>query len=219
VIATQKPPKLPSPNRRSNLSDETEVATASPAPVAAYEPAVPALAAPPPPPPPAAERDEGLTEDSQIIVTGSQMARPSLVSESIRDGRGKSRSVIQKSNAPATAPKWVQDEGDYRSFLAQLQAAVRTNNRSAVVRLVRFPLRVNFAGGAKTYRDTRTVLADYDRIFTPRVRQAIGDQRFENLSGRDQGVMIGDGAVWFDHTCRNSSCSPPGPVRISAINP
>jgi hypothetical protein len=31
--------------------------------------------------------------------------------------------------------------------------------------------------------------------------------------------MIGDGEVWFDHTCPNASCSPPGPVRIRAINP
>lgn len=139
--------------------------------------------------------------------------------ESIRDGRGRSQSFAQKSNVAATAPKWVLDNGAYRTFLSQLQAAVRANNRSAVVRLVRLPLRVNFAGGARSYRDTRSLLDDYDRIFTPKVKQAIAGQRFETLFGRDQGVMIGDGAVWFDHTCRNTSCSPPGPVRISAINP
>ena len=65
----------------------------------------------------------------------------------------------------------------------------------------------------------RPVLDDYDRIFTPQVKQAILNQRFERLLGRDRGVMIGSGQVWFDHVCRASQCSPPGPVRITVINP
>ena len=225
IEPAQVQPNLPSPNRRSNLSDENEIATMSSSPVAAYEPAAPGIAAPAPPPPPAspppgeAERDEAVAEDSQIVVTGSSIQRAVPMAESIRDGRGRSVSFAQKSNVAATAPKWVLDNGAYRSFLGQLQSAVRANNRPAVVRLVRLPLRVNFAGGAWTYRDAKSILADYDRIFTSKVKQAIAAQRFENLFGRDQGVMIGDGAVWFDHTCRNTSCSPPGPVRISAINP
>jgi len=31
--------------------------------------------------------------------------------------------------------------------------------------------------------------------------------------------MVGNGEVWFDQTCRNAQCSPPGPVRIKAVNP
>jgi len=60
---------------------------------------------------------------------------------------------------------------------------------------------------------------DYDRIFTPNVTRAILGQRFDQLFGRDQGLMIGDGQVWFDHVCANTQCSPPGPVRITAVNP
>ena len=124
-----------------------------------------------------------------------------------------------KAIEPATAPKWVLADPAYRGFLSRLQAAIRANNRPAVVQLVRLPLRVNYQGGAKIYRDGKSVLADYDRIFTSGVRAAIVAQRFENLFGRDQGVMIGSGQLWFDHVCRNQSCSPPGPVRIHSINP
>ena len=88
-----------------------------------------------------------------------------------------------------------------------------------MIALISFPLRVNAASGARTYRDARSVERDFDRIFTPRVKQAIARQRAENLFVRDQGAMIGDGEVWFDFTCPTASCSPPGPVRIHAINP
>ena len=49
--------------------------------------------------------------------------------------------------------------------------------------------------------------------------QAILDQRLDQLFGRDQGLMIGNGSIWFDHICTNAQCSPRGPVRITAVNP
>ena len=82
-----------------------------------------------------------------------------------------------------------------------------------------FPLRVNRGGRRISYKTGKELLAEFDAVFTPKVRRAILDQRFETLFGRDQGVMIGSGEVWFDHLCRNSSCSPQGPVRIKVINP
>jgi hypothetical protein len=104
-------------------------------------------------------------------------------------------------------------------FLSQLQAAVRSNDRSAVVRLVNLPLRVNFAGGGRVYRDRQAVTRDFDRIFTAKVRRAIAAQRPDQLFVRDQGTMIGDGEVWFSESCANAACSATGPVRILAVNP
>ena len=60
---------------------------------------------------------------------------------------------------------------------------------------------------------------NYRRIFTARVRNAILRQRFEKVFGNYQGVMIGDGAVWFDHTCVRKDCKPPlGPIKIRTVN-
>lgn len=117
------------------------------------------------------------------------------------------------------APDWVLENGAYLAFLTNLQAHVRAGNRRGVIALVSFPLRVNGAGGVRrVYRDAGALARDYDWVFSIRVRQAILAQRFGELFGRDQGVMIGDGEVWFDHTCRNENCLPKGPVRIRAIN-
>jgi len=106
----------------------------------------------------------------------------------------------------------------YGSFLRQLQAAVRDNDPDSVVRLISFPLRVNAGARSQTYPDANSVRRDYDSIFTPHVRQAILAQRADRLFSRDLGVMIGNGEVWFDHTCLDQSCARLGPVRITAIN-
>jgi len=128
-------------------------------------------------------------------------------------------STLLLGNAAPTAPGWVLHDHAYQTFLIDLQSAVRTGNRPAVVKLIDLPLRVNGPNGRRlTYRSGGSVQRDYERIFTARVRGAILQQRFENLFGRDKGVMIGNGEVWFDHTCPNPSCTPMGPVRIRAVN-
>jgi len=78
---------------------------------------------------------------------------------------------------------------------------------------------VNGAGGTRIYRDSESVERDFERIFNSRVRSAILKQRADQLFVRDQGAMVGSGELWFSKTCKNSACSPPGPVRIIAVNP
>ena len=134
-----------------------------------------------------------------VVVTGSRIPSPALE---------------RSSSAKAVSP-----ERAYGAFLSRLQSAMRSSDRRGVTALISFPLRVNGAGGPRLYRDARSVERDFDRIFTPRVKQAIARQRADQLFVRDQGAMIGDGEIWFDNSCPNSSCSPPGPVRIYAINP
>ena len=176
-------------------------------------PPAPAMAPPPPPPPPAAARSEQYSAEAgaqDMVVTGSRIPRPDLQKQ------GNVSVMAERSPEPANS---AAPTAAYGQFLSRLQAAVRTGNKGAVVRLVDLPLRVNLAEGARTYRDRRSIERDFDRIFTPRVRQAILDQRADRLFTNYQGAMIGDGEVWFDQTCPNASCSPAGPVRIRSINP
>jgi hypothetical protein len=147
-----------------------------------------------------------------VAITGTRIPQPNLTSAS-------PVTVLAERDEIAAAPDFVQKDRAYASFLERLQAAVRSNNRRAVIKLIQLPLRVNFNGGSRLYRDAASVRADYDRIFTPHVRQAILGQKAKELFGRDQGVMIGSGQVWFDHSCPDTSCSPAGPVRITAVNP
>ena len=206
MMDVARPVPKPQPDRIRVLADEAPVSVAQRKAEGEYAAPVAAVAAPPPPAPPSASAAETRDEaaSSSIVVTGSRIRSPGLAAE---------------PEADSGAPDWVLDDRAYATFLNRLQNAVRSNDRNAVASMIAYPVRVNSNGKSRSYSNRRALLADYDQVFTARVRSAILNQRFEQLFGRDQGVMIGDGAVWFDHICRNQSCSPPGPVRIHAINP
>ena len=210
----------PSPEAKKNVapvvSAPVELRTTDSAQELAAAPPPPPAPPPPLPPAPMAEKSAQGMVANDLVVTGSRVARaPAPAAERDEADVLNSR---PKTEAPA-APGWVRNDRTYATFLSQLQGAVRAGNRDGVIRLVRFPLRVNADGKSRTYRDAASVHADYDKIFTPTVRQAILHQKFDRLFGRDQGLTIGNGQVWFDHSCPNAQCSPPGPVRITAINP
>jgi len=185
---------------------------APPAPLAEREgsaerdeiaPAAPPPPPPPPPPAPSVAQKSAAEEGSTLVVTGSRI-RSDLAD------RSAFNSLPRKAEPPSRT---------YARFLGDLQSAVRSDDRDAVINLIRFPLRVNAGGKSRVYRDAQSVGVDYDRIFTRRVTEAILAQHGDRLFSRDQGVMIGNGQVWFDHVCPNDNCSPPGPLRIIAVNP
>ena len=191
--------------------------------VAVSPPAIVAPAPQAPPPPAVAEKFAQDALEGQVVVTGSLIAAPAKSAVG-REKRDRSAGVAAGRTATKTkdsegAADWIVQDKSYATFLTRLQAAVSANDRNAVVQLIAFPVRVNFKGRSQLYRDARSVGRDYDRIFTPRVRRAILNQRFDRLFGRDQGVMIGNGEVWFDHSCPGANCSTIGPVRIKAVNP
>jgi hypothetical protein len=204
------------------LSRERVADVAAPAMAAA--PVAPAPLPPPPPPPPpppapaqsvaSAERDAAASDE--LVVTGSRVREPGVSAFERRPARKSNRAA---ASGFSVAGKPASLEQSHAAFLSRLQAAVRADQRPAIIALIAFPLTVNGAGRPKTYRDRASVERDFDRIFTPRVKRAILAQEADQLLVRDQGAMIGEGEVWFDRSCATVACSPPGPVRIRAVNP
>jgi hypothetical protein len=186
----------------------TEVAPSSEAPSPAPAQTV---AAPPPPPSPQSPpvADEAQPAAQSLILTGSRIRRPPAAE---RSAEAKATARNHEVAADST-------DAAYAAFLSRLQAAVRADDRRAIIALIDFPLRVNEAKGPRLYRDARSVEGNFERIFTPKVKRAILRQRADRLFVRDQGAMIGDGELWFDRTCPNATCSPPGPAKIMAVNP
>ena len=174
---------------------------------------------PPPPAPPPAPRVEPMERSandaaaSELVVTGTRVPQPSVSPD-----RSSQASKRARTGAAAPAAGAQAVDPSYVAFLTRLQSAIRANDHPSVIRLIDFPLRVYSSGSTRLYPDGPSVEREFDRIFTPRVRQAIMRQQANQLFVRDQGVMIGDGQIWFDHSCPNSACNPLGPVRIKAVN-
>ena len=143
-------------------------------------------------------------------MTGSRIRAPDMSKQS--NARAVAAEEAESDDAAAATVA-------YRRFLPNLQSAVRANDKKAVAKLAALPLRVNFKGGSRTYSNRSAIERDFDRIFTPQVKRAILNHRADRISSNWRGAMLGNGEVWFDQICLNESCSPPGPVRITAINP
>jgi hypothetical protein len=104
------------------------------------------------------------------------------------------------------------DHARYRAFFDALKKAVADNDKAAVAAMVDYPFQARIGGKAKKIRDAAHFVADYDRIVTAKVKQALAAQSYETLFANWQGVMIGDGEIWF------SGVGNGDVIKITAIN-
>lgn len=98
-----------------------------------------------------------------------------------------------------------------RAFLAELQAAVRANDKEKIAGMISYPLSVNYGAKRTRVRTRELFLAHYDSILTEQIRKDILNQSSKCLFGNDNGSMVGDGDLWF-------SGIDNGPVKIYAVN-
>jgi len=75
--------------------------------------------------------------------------------------------------------------------------AVTEDNKATVASLINYPIRVRIAGTLKRIRNRQELILQYDSIFSGAYRKAIIDAVPRNMFNRDQGIMLGNGEVWF----------------------
>lgn len=109
---------------------------------------------------------------------------------------------------------------EVRTFLGALQKGVRGNNADQVAALVEFPLDVHQCN--RTLHIQRKEFNQrFASVFDRKISKAVVDATFETLFSNWQGVMIGDGEVWFTGICEGSTQSDPCSrqrVRVITVN-
>ena len=108
----------------------------------------------------------------------------------------------QEENRYAVAG--VEDPREVGRFLSELQEAVARDERARVASLVSFPMRLNSGKRKTLVRNRRDFLRRYARIFNGKVREALARQTEAALFVNYQGVMVGDGEIWFAPAGRGS---------------
>lgn len=78
--------------------------------------------------------------------------------------------------------------------------------------MVDYPFQARIDGKAVKIRDAAHFIADYDKVVTAKVKHALQAQAYEKLFANWQGVMVGDGEIWF------SGVGDANQIRITAIN-
>jgi len=95
--------------------------------------------------------------------------------------------------------------GEHERYLAvfqELKDAVIGDDRKKVASLVNYPLNV-FAGRRRmVIRSPAELLRRYHEVFNENVIRAIKAQEPDTLFANWQGVMVGDGQIWFAAVCK-----------------
>jgi hypothetical protein len=98
-----------------------------------------------------------------------------------------------------------------RAFLSALVASVKAGDKAKIAAMVRYPLAVKTDKGQWAVRSSFEFVNTYDQLLTPVIKRAIEKQVPECLFANWQGVMIGDGEVWFEE-------QQDGSMKIKTVN-
>lgn len=145
----------------------------------------------------------GIGRISLLSLTAIVLFLPTPGFSQTDDRRGCHRSTVEDF-APSLGPK-------ARAFLAELKAALKSGDKKRVAGLVHYPLKVTSSHGNRVVRSSTEFVKDYDHLLTPLVTKAVEQQVPACLFANYQGVMIGDGEIWFEEQQNGS-------MKIKTIN-
>lgn len=92
----------------------------------------------------------------------------------------------------------VEDDNSVNRSVYRFWNAVKQGDQKTVASLITYPIKVKVAGQAKHIPGPDVLIAHYDEIFSVKFREAIAKASPANLFVNAQGIMLGNGEVWFD---------------------
>lgn len=112
----------------------------------------------------------------------------------------------------ATLDSLFGEHARYHTFFDALKKAVSEGDKAAVAAMVDYPFQARIGGKSVKIRDAAHFVADYDKVVTAKVKSALHAQSYDSLFANWQGVMVGDGEIWF------SGVGDANEIKITAIN-
>jgi len=108
------------------------------------------------------------------------------------------------------------DPAAFHDAFIAIQQAVEDDDPDALAEWVQFPINVRVGDAVQTLKGAGDFDAVYPDVFTPEIKSAITDQRYEDLHVTYQGAMFGDGQLWISGICKSDACDDVD-VRIITI--
>ncbi|QOS98716.1 hypothetical protein JNUCC42_19990 [Brevibacterium sp. JNUCC-42] len=91
----------------------------------------------------------------------------------------------------------IDNEEEFANYFSKLQKSISNQDKETVAELVHYPFNVNRAEKSWVISNQGDFINNYDQIVTPEVKNALLEQREEDLFSNDQGIMIGNGEAWI----------------------
>jgi hypothetical protein len=135
--------------------------------------------------------------------------------------------LVSAQDAPALAQQLQSaglGVGEAKRFFKALKQAVASGDKAALAAMSDFPITVAVGSGTLTLSDREAFEQHYRAFMTPALAQRVAETRFDELFANYQGVMLGNGAIWFAPVCKQAgevrpldACDEP-PIRLIRIN-
>lgn len=104
----------------------------------------------------------------------------------------------------------------YEEAFVAIQTAVVEYEAEAVAEWIAYPIGVTVDGQAFSIEGPAEFVERYDTVITEEVREAVANQRYDDLFVNAEGVMFGNGQMWISGVCGDDACTEFA-VRIVAI--
>jgi hypothetical protein len=139
----------------------------------------------------------------------------------ITDKKSIFNSVLMSSNSGTSAKRYTHLLGSDKaleSFIVTIKKAIANNDKMWIADHLFYPVRVRISEKSTlAIKNKNQLLLQYDKIFTPAMKQKISSTFSFNLFSNYQGVMLGDGQLWVNNGLNGTEKNPG--FQIISINP
>lgn len=91
----------------------------------------------------------------------------------------------------------IDDPAGFEKYFYEVQELIARDDREAVARNLNYPVDLNINNKTVTIKNVEEMLQQYDTVFTQDVKKAVAEQKVENLFVNANGIMVGNGQIWF----------------------
>ncbi|MGG4221161.1 hypothetical protein ABEW32_23385 [Paenibacillus jamilae] len=138
------------------------------------------------------------SESAENSSTDAQKSAPSVPATS-----SDTSSTAPNASQNPFEVAGIQDPKAFLNTFKALQKAVADNDKEKVADYILYPLRVNDVEKSLTIPNKKDFMAKYDQIFTDAIREALVNQKTDELFVNYQGVMVGSGELWLRRATDN----------------
>ena len=92
----------------------------------------------------------------------------------------------------------VKDDAAFEKKVQKFRTAVLTGDKKTAASMINFPISCNVSGKSRNIANSAQFIKNFDRIVNPEYKKAMQEAVPHNLFVNDQGVMLGNGQVWFE---------------------
>ncbi|WP_090738156.1 hypothetical protein [Paenibacillus sp. Mc5Re-14] len=149
-----------------------------------------------------AQSDKAVKESKSAENSGTDAQKSAPSAPATSSDTSSSPAAPNASQNPFEVAG-IQDPKAFLDTFKALQKAVADNDKEKVANYILYPLRVNDSEKSLTIPNKKDFLAKYDQIFTDAIREALVNQKTDDLFVNYQGVMVGSGELWLRRATDN----------------